>query len=280
MTRPRVAVLGAGYLGRAFAQALRASDPETPLTHHRATDDAQRLDYARPDLDPVDLRGARAALLLGGVTRIAACDADPGGSHAINVAGTLELVRQLTDRGVRPVVFSSDYVFAGDAGPYGHDAPLAPSTAYGRQKAELERGLAAFPQALLVRLGKVYGTRRGDGTLLDGLAAAWARGEPVSAATDQLMTPIHVEDAVRAVLERLDAPGPLHVCGRESASRWELAERLRIALGHDAAMLRPLLLGDLFPERPTDTRMLSDVNPAWTLARGISAVAANYATLA
>lgn len=277
MTRPRVAVLGGGYLGQAFAEVLRVSDPETPLTHHRATEGAQRLDYARPDLAAVDLRGAGVALLLGGVTRIAACDADPAGSHAVNVAGILELVRQLTERGVRPVVFSSDYVFAGDAGPYGHDAPLAPSTAYGRQKAELERGLAAFPQALLVRLGKVYGTRRGDGTLLDGFAAAWARGEPVSAATDQLMTPIHVEDAVRTVLARLDVPGPLHVCGRESASRWELAERLRIALGHDAAVLRPMLLGELFPERPTDTRMQSDVVPTWTLERGIAAVAANYA---
>jgi len=278
MTRPRVAVLGAGYLGGAFAEALRASDPETPLTHYRETDGVQLLDYARPDLGAVDLRGARAALLLGGVTRIAACEADPAGSHAVNVAGTLELARQLSERGVRPVVFSSDYVFAGDAGPYGHDAPLAPSTAYGRQKAELERGLANVPQVLLIRLGKVYGTRRGDGTLLDGFAAAWARGETISAATDQLLTPIHVDDAVRAVLERIDRPGLLHVCGRESASRWELAERLRVALGHDAAVLRPIVLGALFPERPTDTRMLSDVEPTWTLERAVAAVAANYAS--
>ncbi|MEZ6183562.1 MAG: sugar nucleotide-binding protein [Planctomycetota bacterium] len=274
---PRVAVLGGGTLGAAFARHLRALDPETPWTHRRAGPGVQRLDYAAPDLAALELRGARVALLLGGVTRIAACEDDPEGSHAVNVTGTLALVAGLLERGVRPVAFSSDYVFAGDAGPYAPDAPRAPSTAYGRQKAELEARLAAdYPEALVVRLGKVYGTTRGDGTLLDGFAQAWARGEVVRAATDQLMVPIHLEDVLREVLARLDARGVLHVCGRESASRYDLAEGLRVALGLDPARLEAIRLGELFPERPLDTRLVSDVAPRWTLAQATAAVAANY----
>ncbi|MCA8926252.1 MAG: hypothetical protein KDD82_30880, partial [Planctomycetes bacterium] len=122
----------------------------------------------------------------------------------------------------------------------------------------------------------VYGTERGDGNLLDGFAAAWARGESLSAADDQRMTPIHVEEVVREVLARVGSAGLVHVSGREAASRWELAERLRVALGHPPERLTRIQLGTLFPGRPLDTRLTSDVSPRWTLAAGIEAVAANY----
>ena len=59
--------------------------------------------------------------------------------------------------------------------------------------------------ALVIRLGKVYGTAPGEGTLLDEMAASFAGGRTVRAAADQVMSPVLLADAVAAMLALPDA---------------------------------------------------------------------------
>ena len=102
-----------------------------------------------------------------------------------------------------PIFLSSDYVFDGTA-PIGcvDDAPLCPTTEYGRQKAEVEQALAASGKPHLVcRLSKTYGLDRGDGTLLDEIAGKLSTGQSFSAAFDQRFCPTFAGDLPAAIME-------------------------------------------------------------------------------
>ena len=132
---PRTLVIGAkGYLGQAFHGAVRGRHP-TAMGLTRAT-----VALENPDISIVGAEGMgyEWAIIAAAVPGLAHCEANPEETRRCNVDGTLELARQLTDMGIRPVWFSSDQVFDGENGPYAEDFPTCPVNEYGRQKAAVE----------------------------------------------------------------------------------------------------------------------------------------------
>ena len=85
---------------------------------------------------PICLKRAEdiQALILVAVTKIDTCEEEKAMTRRVNVDGTLELIRQLVNEGIKPVFFSSDYVFDGDTGGYLDESPLNPINEYGHQK--------------------------------------------------------------------------------------------------------------------------------------------------
>jgi dTDP-4-dehydrorhamnose reductase len=255
----KIAVLGAGgYIGRRLHRAATARDRSAVGTT-RADDGLPSLDLRSFDIRGLRLseRGHTHAAIAAGIPGIAACERDPEGTRALNVDATVELAQMLQHEGVIPIVFSSDYVFDGVAGGYGDDASVAPSTEYGRQKAELE------------------------------MAALLSAGRTVRAASDQVMTPVLVSDVVAAVLALADsrAAGIVNVCGPERRSRLELALAVAEALGADSSLVREISLDDLGEgvSRPKRTDMVAgrllaetDVRPA-PVSEAIPVLAAGYA---
>ena len=193
--------------------------------------------------------------------RVDDCERDPVGSSRVNVAGTLELARRLSGRGIVPVFLSSDYVFAGtDPAGYADDSETNPTTEYGRQKAEVEAALAASGRPFTVlRLSKVFGLTRGDGTLLDEMAAKLTAGGIVSAATDQVFCPAWVGDVVRAAIavQRAGLRGVVNLVPAEAWSRYDLAVELAKAVGARESQVRPISLDDLpGVRRPKCTKLI------------------------
>jgi UDP-glucose 4-epimerase len=203
--RESVAVFGAaGYIGARLTRALTA----------RGTAVA-RFGRATPLLDggrPVPaLRAARTVYYLAGGLSPATAEQNPGlvaeGREAF--AALLDALRRV---GHRPTL-----VLAGSGGtvydlaaqpPYAEDAPVRPTTAYGRACLALEqlaRDAQPHLDPIVVRLANVYGphqpARRGYGVLSHWLRAL-SHGEtlrvygPVSASRDY----VHVEDVVDALL--------------------------------------------------------------------------------
>jgi len=205
----------------------------------------------------------------------------------VNVEGTLEAARQIARLGMRLVYLSSDYVFSGRDGPYADDARPSPGTEYGRQKAQVERELPSLAaDHLVMRLSKIFGLERGDGTLLDEMAAALATGEEIAAATDQRFCPTLVTDFVNAfaAFQRSGDRGIVNVCSPESCSRHEIACRLAVAMRVARQRVRRIALHDLpsMRQRPLDTTMTCRRLHAVTemeftpLAASLERVAANY----
>lgn len=262
----RPLIVGAtGFLGRHFLAAYREFDPNTPGTcrPERSVDGLHPLDLSKPSLENVPLDGVTHALLCAAVPKIDACERDPAGTHAINVTGTLEFARRLGERGIVPVCFSSDYVFAGsEIAGYVDTASPNPGTEYGRQKAAVETALATanFP-SLVLRPSKVFGLLRGDGTLLDEMAAALTAGRTVRAARDQIFSAAWVDDVVAASMRALELglTGVLNVCPAEAHSRYEIAMNLARAIGTNESLVEPISLDELpGVRRPKCTRMIPE----------------------
>lgn len=143
-------------------------------------------------------------------------------AHAIVVDGSEHVARAAAAIGARLVHLSTDVVFDGRKGaPYVEEDALSPVTDYGRAKADAERRVAeAHPEALLVRTSLIYG---GAVPSKHELAA---RDLGFTFYTDEIRSPIQVEDLAAALLElaALEVSGPLHVGGADAVSRARFAE--------------------------------------------------------
>lgn len=184
---------------------------------------------------------------------------------AVNVDGSEHVARACATNGAWLVHVSTDVVFDGRAGrPYREDDPVAPVNDYGRSKAAAEeRVQAADPTAVIVRTSLIYsGPSRPPGP--QELAAL---DPDATFFTDELRSPIQVDDLARALIDlvHLDVHGPLHVAGAEGVSRQRFAE---LVAGH------PVRGAPAPPGRPLDCRLDSSLAASLlpTRPRGISAV--------
>ncbi|MFA4887994.1 MAG: sugar nucleotide-binding protein [Candidatus Omnitrophota bacterium] len=129
------------------------------------------------------------------------------------------------------VYISSEYVFDGSSGPYGSGSRANPINYYGRTKLEGEEAsLKNFPNALVVRLGALYGYNGPNDkkTTVSKLIAGLDMFESLKVDNVQIKHPILLEDAARTLLKLLDygASGIYQANGPEGLNKQEMAERI------------------------------------------------------
>lgn len=257
-------IIGAsGFIGRRLFQKYREAAPETIGTRFsRGGPDLKPFDICRPDLASLVPKDAevRAVLIASAKPNIGYCEQHKEEAYAVNVQGTLALIRQAAQLGLQPIFLSTDYVFEGTSGGYGDEASTCPTTEYGRQKQAVENEIPQITDNyLILRLSKIYGTEKGDGTLLDEIAQALAAGKEVRAATDQIFCPTHVDDLVSAIMAIQSAGlrGTLNVCAPAGVSRYAVAAAIAQALGLPASRVAPVALHALpgMSGRPLNTSM-------------------------
>ena len=172
-------------------------------------------------------------------------------------------------RGIPLIHISTDYVFDGKKGaPYVEQDPIGPLNAYGRSKAEGERGVGAGNRRhIILRTSWVYSHRRKN-FVKTILQLAQTRDQ-LKIVADQHGCPTRASDIARACLEiakrcvaeREHAPyGVYHYAGAGQASWFEFATAI-IDLAGKRLSRRP----EVFPIptrdyptaaiRPLDTRL-------------------------
>jgi dTDP-4-dehydrorhamnose reductase len=154
---------------------------------------------------------------------------------AVNAEGARNVARVAREQGAYLIHVSSDVVFPGDGDrPLREDDEVRPVTAYGASKAAAERlVLAEHPDALIVRTSLILGGPGHAPSPHEQLAHAVARGESdVAFYTDEVRSPIQVDDLARAILwlSAGDWRGIMHLAGPDAVSRYELA---RLITGRD-----------------------------------------------
>lgn len=206
------------------------------------------------------------AIICYAETAIDACKADLRHSREINVLSAKQVIDDLVGRGIKPIFFSSEYVFDGQRGNYTENDIANPTTVYGSQKFEIEDYLAAQSHAYaILRLAKVFGTKPADGTILTSWLEQIRDGDEIRCARDQVFSPIHVDDvvAVAKAVVRLDLSGIYHVCNPEAWSRLEMLRALLRSAGAEANVIECSIRDfDLLDDRPLDLSM----DPAKVLA--------------
>jgi dTDP-4-dehydrorhamnose reductase len=129
--------------------------------------------------------------------------------------------------GARLIHLSTDAIFRGDEAPYDEMAVPTPINAYGRAKADAEAIVQHHPNSVIVRTSLIYGLQRMDhGTRW--MAAALAKGEPVTLFSNQVRNPVWVNSLCQAILELAEHEyiGILNVAGGQTLTRAEFALKL------------------------------------------------------
>ncbi|HEX4506409.1 MAG TPA: sugar nucleotide-binding protein, partial [Alphaproteobacteria bacterium] len=171
------------------------------------------------------------------------CAADPAGSAFINVTQTLTLAGRLAERDISTLFLSTNQVFDGQAPHMPADAPRAPVSEYGRQKAKAEAGLerlmeAGAPVAVL-RLSKIVSPAM---ALVCGWVRALKSGEPIRPFTDMALAPVETRLTVQAIaaLMRARVPGIFQLTGPTDVTYEAAARYIAGSIGADTALIEPV----------------------------------------
>ena len=205
MAEPHVKSLiigGQSMIGSALADQLQRAGRHVRTTSRR-TGAAMQLDLAEP-IDawtpPADVDTAYLCAAIGSLQR---CEAEPELTRRINVQQTLAVAQRLAEAGTRVVLLSTNLVFDGSDPQPDPQTPPSPQCAYGRQKAEAERGVLALgDRGVVVRMTKIFPPRP---PLLAKWIDAWQRGRPTEAFTDLVAAPLP-RDVLVERLARISAP--------------------------------------------------------------------------
>jgi len=253
-------VIGAsGLVGGALMRALAAAGQDvvgTAWTHPQPGLHVLDVRDAAAVRRCIEQHGAQVVYVPASLTNVDYCELHPDESRASNVTG----VRNIVASGVRVVYFSSDYVFAGDHGPYRETDPVRPICVYGRHKVLAEQSIAS--DGLIIRTTVVYGSELQRKNFVYRLRSTLSEGRPLRVPVDQIGSPTYAPNLAEAAvaLEQRGATGVYHVAGTERASRYEFAGAAAAVLGLDAALIQPVTtaeLGQAAP-RPLDAGMICD----------------------
>jgi dTDP-4-dehydrorhamnose reductase len=197
-------------------------------------DNAQIIALDRAALDLTDIAAIEAAMIAhnpdlvinaAAYTAVDKAESEADAAFAANRDGPAVLARACGATGARLVHISTDFVFDGtQSHPYREDDPVAPTSVYGRSKAEGEAAVRATnPDALIVRTAWVYAAT-GKNFALTMLRLMAERGT-VSVVADQVGTPTHAKSLARAIwgLAATDATGIVHVTDAGVASWYDFA---------------------------------------------------------
>lgn len=228
----KILIVGAcGFVGSHMYRALGA-ERAMGTWFHVPFEGGIRFDALTQDLAEVlKPEGIAHVMVFYGDTMPDSCAKNPALSQALNVDSTKRVIDRLVAWGLPFTFTSSESVFDGTSGPSDENTPPNPIMLYGRQKLEIEDYLRdVHPDApwTIMRFGKVFGATSVNEKLFTGWIDAIEAGRKIRIATDQVFSPIFVDDVVKACVmaaER-DLRGLFHLCGARPFSRYELLEML------------------------------------------------------
>jgi dTDP-4-dehydrorhamnose reductase len=240
-SRDRVLVVGAaGLVGSHVDQAL--GDRAIGSTHRTPVAGAETIDVtdARQVDEVVGRLRPSAIVTAAAEPWVERCEREPDFTRHVNVGGTETLANAARRVGATLVVFSSEYVFDGTAGPYGEDDPVRPINEYGRQKVEIERIVRDLPKHVVCRISGVFGWERARKNFVCRLVDRLRARQRFDVPNDQVITPTYAPRLADAIVELLDlgASGTFHAAGPEILGRVAFAERVARIFGLDPAFIR------------------------------------------
>lgn len=155
--------------------------------------------------------------------------------HKITAHGAGNIAQAATAAGARLVHVSSDVLLDGEHPPYDEAALPAPLHAYGQAKADAEAAVRqAAPQSVLVRTSLICRLNPLD-PISAWIVGSLRQGQPITLFTDEIRSPVWVQDLAAALLElaRLPVAGVLNVAGPQPLSRYQMGMRLASYFGLD-----------------------------------------------
>ena len=177
------------------------------------------------------------------MTNVDACEKNHTLAHEINVVGIQNIIKA-TNKRVKTIQLSTDYVFEGKDGPYSETDPTHPISYYGRYKLEAENVLrGALHPYSIIRGGVLYG---------DPLNAkpnffAWvydslSQNKNIKVVTYQTSNPTWLPSLSDAIMKLilLNGEGVYHFGSDDHLNRYEFAVLIATVFGFNAELITPV----------------------------------------
>ncbi|HKU43356.1 MAG TPA: SDR family oxidoreductase [Polyangiales bacterium] len=179
---------------------------------------------------------------------------DPEYARKLNVESTAVLVAYAERLGARFLFASTDLVFDGEAAPYDEDATPEPLSIYGRTKLEAECHVLTYRRGVVLRFPLLYGMPEVSrkATFFEAMLDALRAGQALRLFTDEVRTPLWLDDAARACVRIADSElrGVVHLGGPERLSRFEMGQRVARAIGASPSLLHEASRADVGEAEP------------------------------
>lgn len=266
--RDRILILGgSSYVGRHLSVRLGSARAIATYNGHPTANGVHfdALSMRVSNIIETPERISHTIILLGD-TDPETCAADPERSNALNVESIKRIIDDILRMGIKPVFTSSEFVFDGTKGNYVESDPVNPILLYGQQKVEIEQYLQeCCDDYVIVRLAKVFGAQRGDGTLFTNWLDAIEQGRTIRCAQDQVFSPVYIADVVGGIIRLIetDGSGVFHLSNRTPFNRLALLEML-LSCVNDVSPVEAEVVPcsihdfDLMEKRPLDVSMVPD----------------------
>ena len=197
------------------------------------------------------------------------CEEDWEGAFSVNTESTWNIAELCKERESRLIFASSDMVFNGEIGPYSEAAAVHPINVYGETKVMAEQMIrSSLRDHVIARIALVYGRSvTGSNSFSEKVTTRLKQGKPMMLYTDQIRTPILVQDLAAALLELAvsDLSGTIHLGGAERVNRYEFGRRIAEIHGFPEQLLEPVTMETM----PTKAPRPKDVSLDTTLARSV-----------
>ena len=222
----KILILGAsGFIGRALSERLGNEQCMCTYNSGKKLVNGIHFNILADSIANIDTSAVSHAVVLFGVTNPDHCASNRELSDAVNICGVKRVLDELGERQIPFIFTSSEVVFDGLKGDYVEGDQPNPILSYGIQKRIVEEYIAEkWPLATSIRIAKVYGTRPGDKSLLDGWFQQALLGGEIRCAADFISSAVHIDDVVNSILticsNRLY--GTYHVGGPRGISRYDL----------------------------------------------------------
>jgi dTDP-4-dehydrorhamnose reductase len=252
-----ILVIGAdGLVGAALCRVLAANGRHVDGTTRRLSAKGKHhfLDLADSSIANAAIPEAETAVICASVNGFARCRADADHAYQVNVAAVEVLARRLSLSGCRVVYLSSSAVFDFRQPHMQADAPMCPTTVYGRCKALADRAvLAADPANTVIRLTKVMTTETSHfKSWLKTLSA----GDRITAYTDLHFCPISLDYVASGISKVMDAGGAgiYQISGTHDISYAEAARHFAVRMGMDTGhVIAGFAVADGIPDEEVAT---------------------------
>lgn len=199
-------------------------------------------------------------------SNIDSCEVQPERAFRVNTGGTEILAKHCNGSQCRLVFTSSDMVFDGQDGCYSEKDQTNPINVYGETKVAAEKAIrSACPDSVIARVALVYGQSKISGNSFSKkILDSASRGKVVRLFTDQIRTPILVDDLARALLELADHDfcGTIHLGGAEGVNRYQLGLRLAELKNISRDLLQPVTMADVQSKGPRPRDVSFDIGLA------------------
>jgi len=239
-------VVGAsGMVGKAFMNELAKTGLPCYGTYHtRRSDNLLQLDITDRPATVQLLLNIKPDILIQTAAQpnVDYCEDHHEEAWKANVSGTENLVHACKRLGTKHVIISTDYVFDGNAGPYGEDDPVNPINYYAITKVESERTVKSLSNHLIIRTGVVFDAYRDSKNFALRVVNELSAGKSLKVPLDQIGNPTLASNLAACTIELAQKGkiGTYHVAGSTVMPRSDFAILVCRKFSLDELSIRPV----------------------------------------